>query len=151
MIEISLSLTLICFGYPRDMKLFKIIRHHFSFVGIYPVQNQQKSHFNLMNLFVLILYVQLFISSLTFFLLKAKTINEYVYTLYVCISCLSAFGVFLTTILKKKQIYQLIDKYEEAIERSKEEILDKITQIFNENKTFDLISVFWIWYIFISY
>lgn len=99
------------------MEFFETIRCHFGTLGIYPAQNQPSKQFNLINLSVLFVFLQFFVSSSIFLLFSANTVHEYVYSFYGSITSLSAIAIFLSVILKKDFIFELIDGCESTIQR----------------------------------
>lgn len=118
-LNVNFSSTLNLIGCFEMTKLFKTIRYHFGSLDIHLIQNQKKQYFNLINSFVLFAYVQFLISSIAFLLFNVQTINEYVLSFYACITCFAGISFLLSTMIKRGNIFKLIENCEEAIERSR--------------------------------
>lgn len=114
------------------MKLFHHIRKWFETLGVYPVQWQRKSLWNERNLFVIISLVQMFISSLAYFLYEAKSIGEYADSFFMVFTNVVCVVFFSISIFKMSSIHMLIGEFEQFIEKS--EFMAKLYANKNVNK-----------------
>ena len=103
----------------NTVKLFQSAQIYFIALGICPTKPNQKYAFNMTSFFVLFPMLLIFISTTTFFFLKAETIQEYSDTFYVSSTEFSFIVCFLVNIWKMTTILQLIEKYEEFVRKSK--------------------------------
>lgn len=97
----------------NTIKLFQLTQVYFQI--IYPPKPNQKYSFNVMSFFILLSMIVIFISTATFFLFEAETVEEYSHTFYI--SC-TEFGFavcFLVNVWKMPNILQLIEDYEQYI------------------------------------
>lgn len=101
------------------IKLFHSVQKFNQTLGIHPSRPDQRYSFNFSSAIVLLLIVLTFISSVAYFLYKAKTIEEHVQTFYISLTALCITIDFLTMCWKMTNILQLIEKYEEFIKKSK--------------------------------
>lgn len=109
----------------NTMELFYFVRKCFKNLGVVPIQSEHDSSFNFKNLFVLISLLQMFISSLVYFLLEAKSIGELANSFYMILSCLACVIFFSISIWNISNILKLIGEFELFIEKSKLKISNK--------------------------
>ena len=101
------------------MKIFQTIRESYQILGIYSMQSDRESSvYNSRNLLMILCPLQIFTSSLAYSMFQAKSIGQFADAIFVCWSCVSIELYFWINILKKLQIYALIEKFEEFIEKS---------------------------------
>lgn len=100
------------------IKLFQLTQVYFQILGIYPTKPNQKYSFDVTSVFVLLLMIVLFISTVTFFLLEAETVEEYLHTFYFSSSDFGFILCFLVNVWKMPNILQLIENYEEFTRKS---------------------------------
>lgn len=121
--KISLNLS---FNEARTMKLFIFLRSQFKMLGISPVQNVEMHARNGMHIFFV---AQLAIMGLVYLIVEAKTIPEYVDSLYILSTGVVNVFSFIVVILKMDHIFQLIEQLEKSIEqRTKQAIYDKLNE-----------------------
>lgn len=103
------------------MKLFRWVRKGYCTIGMYPTKSNddQRCSFNLKNLFVLISVVQLFLSSVVFFLFKAEATNDRADSFYMSISHLLGIWHVFIIIWILPQIYDIFGKFERLIDARK--------------------------------
>lgn len=121
------------------MELFRYVRKCYQTLGVYPVQSNQNSRFNLRNLFILMCILQMFTSSLAYFLFEAKLIGEFADSFFMVSSTLNCAFYFLISIFKISNILTLIGEFEQFIEKSKFKTLSrKMSQKLNKFPIFEL-------------
>lgn len=96
----------------KKMKIFQRLQILLGVVGIYP----QQSSFSMNIIMIVILFGILSISSTTFLLHNAKTINEYSESLYVTTSM---YYIFIVTTVFARKIMKLIGDFESVIQKRK--------------------------------
>lgn len=118
----SLSATM-----AEQIKLLKLTQKMYQDMGIYPPQsNQNRRSINWRNIFMLVSFIQLLISSFAFLIDEADSIVDAGTSFYVAITELCCIVYYLINMWKIPKILKLIEHYENFIEKSK----------------FDLISLF---------
>lgn len=112
------------------MKLFRHIRKCFKIQGVYAVQSNRKCLLNPRNLFILFFLLQMFLSSLAYFLYEAKSIGEYADTFFMIFTTVVCVIFFSIGILKMSRIHKLIGEFEEFINKSEFETCSKYYFVF---------------------
>lgn len=102
----------------KTVKLMKSTLKYFETLGIYPLQQNKNYTFNWISISVLSTMIAILISTGTFFLFKAETIDEYSKTFYAVVTELYFLICFISNIWKMKSILQAIEKNEEFIGKS---------------------------------
>lgn len=100
------------------MKLFQYIRDCYQTVGVYPMQSNRNSVFNSKNVFVLMCALEMFTSSLAYFLFEAKSIGEFADSFFMVLSSCVCAVYFSISIFKIAHILELIGGFEQFIEKS---------------------------------
>lgn len=119
--KISLSLS---FNEARTMKLFTYLRLQLETLGISPIKNDHRYVRNGAHLFFV---GHILITALIYFIFEAKTIPEFVDSIYIFITAVTNVFSFVVFILYRSNIFQLIEKLEKAIEqRTQQAIYDKL-------------------------
>lgn len=116
-------------AYP--IKLFLTVRFLFETMGIYSAQSSQKCSLNGKNFVFFAFLIVIVVSSTGFFLFRAQTISEYVFSFYLIITGLSGTIAFLITIWNRANIFEIMEKLENFIEKRKY----SISTIFNGKMT----------------
>lgn len=102
------------------IKLFQYLQTRYQWIGIYPSQqNQTSGSFNLKNSIFIVVFVQMLLASVAFFIFKAEKPFDYGFSFIGIISELAMSVYYPIIIFKMSDILALIEKYEEFIERSK--------------------------------
>lgn len=102
------------------IKLFQSFKKYSKSMGIDLSQSNQKCSFTPINLLILVLFVQMFISSSAFFLFKAKSAYDYGFSFYISVAELLGLTIYLSIIgFKLADVVTLIQKYEDFIGMSK--------------------------------
>lgn len=103
----------------KSVELFKFLQKSYQTIGFYPSQTGQIGcSFNLKNLFILLSILQLFLSSLAFFLFEAHSLFDYGTSFYTSITNLFSLIILAIILWKMTDILMLIEKFEEYIEKS---------------------------------
>lgn len=102
--------------YLRAMKIFKLIRKFFDKLAIYP--SVDKYSLNWKNAVILSLIGQYVATTAAYFLFEAKTFAEYAESLYIVITLLNAFLMFVDMVRNATKIFELIGDFECTIEKS---------------------------------
>lgn len=90
-------------------------------MGVNLSQSKQKATFTPINLFILLLFAQVFTSSGAFLLFKAKSGYDFGLSFYITVTELLVFAVYSLIVgFKLADIGKLIRKYEEIFEMSKQ-------------------------------
>lgn len=100
------------------MKSFEPIRRYFSVLGIDSLQLNQKSAFNVKNVFVLLQLILTASSSFAFILLKAQTFAEYAYGFCMVLTLIIGNFDSLICIWKSEQLFKLMNNFETIIAES---------------------------------
>lgn len=101
------------------IKLFHSLEAYFKWMRIDLPQSKSNpaSAFKPINLPFLLIFVQLFVSSCTFFALEAKSAYDYGFSFYICAAQLQAFTVYVLIVCSKSaDIAALIQSYEDFVE-----------------------------------
>lgn len=101
------------------MELFKSIREHFAIVGISSFHAHQKHLLNAKNVTVTIILGLTFIVKSMYLVHLAETFFEFTAGFYVVSAIVAVTLGFEVFIWKMPSVFQLIDKFEEAINGSK--------------------------------
>lgn len=104
------------------IKLFQSLKKYFKCMRIeLPTDKSiQKCTFKPKNLLFLLIFVHVFLSSITFLLFKAKSAYDYGFSFYISVTEMLAITIYLSIIcFKIGDIVTLIQKNEEFIEMSK--------------------------------
>lgn len=112
----------------HSIKLFQFLLGLYQMLGIYPPQGNEKFRFNKINLLVLFCYAQLCIPMVAFFILKAKSMQEYGATFFAFLTLLVTTIDFLILMWKMPNILNSIRDFEEFIEKSKYQIIFYISK-----------------------
>lgn len=102
----------------KTVKLMKSTLKYFETLGIYPLQQNKNYTFNWISVSVLSTMIAILISTGTFFLFKAETIDEYSKTFYAVVTELYFLICFIANIWKMESILQAIEKNEDFIGKS---------------------------------
>lgn len=102
----------------KSKKLFKSVLNFFQTLGIYPLQQNESYTFNWISLAILLSMIGTCISTATYFLFEAETIDELSIAFYVSVTELNFLVCFVGNIWKMKSILQMIEKNEKFIEKS---------------------------------
>lgn len=103
----------------NTLKLFQLAQVYYKTLGIYPTKPNQKYSFSATSFSILLIMAVDFISTATFFFLKAETTQEYSDSFYVSSSTFNFIICFAINVWKMSNILQLIGKYEEFVQKSK--------------------------------
>lgn len=98
--------------------LFQSIQKYYQLLGIYPTLLNNKCSPNARNLMVLFCYVQYGISALAFFVMEAESVLEYGISFYTYISMLYCVYYFLILYKQMPKILQLIEQFEQFMDKS---------------------------------
>lgn len=101
------------------IKLFQSVQKFNQMTGIYPSQPNQNYSFNWRSVAILLLFTLTFISSIAFIVIEAESIPEYAQSFYICITELCIAMDFIAMCCKMRNVLQLIETYEEFIEKSR--------------------------------
>lgn len=99
------------------IKLFQSLRKYFQILGTYSPELHTNRPFNPRNVFVLICYIQLFVSSLAFSLFEARSVNEYGRNYYGYMTELLFVFIVASQICRMADISKFIENCEEFIAR----------------------------------
>lgn len=102
-----------------QIKLFQSAQKYIRRLGIYPSQPNQSYSFNLKNAFSLSLLILMFIFRIAYFLYEAQTIAEHAQIFYLSVTEMALIVDFVTMCWKIGDILQLIEKFEQFIQKSK--------------------------------
>lgn len=117
------------------MELFRCVRKGYQMIGMYPNQSSgTRCAFNLKNLFILINLVQMFTSSMAFFLFKAENIGDRADSFFMSTTYFLCFCIVPVTIWKLPPIFELFGKFEKFIDARKLNLVAKIRLRFFFNK-----------------
>lgn len=102
-------------------KLFRSVQKCYQTLGVYPFQpeNVRTCVLNRKILLAMFLYVQQCIAAVTFFLIEANSVLDYAVSFYTYISMLFCVYYFIILIRKMPQIIELIEKFQQFMEKSK--------------------------------
>lgn len=103
------------------IQFFQFIRKLYRIVGIRPLKNQNSplGSYNWRNLTVLLLFLILFLACVAYFLYEAHSFTEYGGSFYMSISMLIYIVSLPTIIPKMTDIFVLMDKFGEFVDKSK--------------------------------
>lgn len=104
------------------MELFHSVRRSYQNIGVVPVQSNPNLFLNLTNLFILMCQMQMFTSSLAYFLFEAKSIGKSADSFFMVLSSCVCAIYFLVSIWKISDILELIGEFEQFIAASTFEI-----------------------------
>lgn len=116
----TISITLFVIMANTKIKLFHFLQKIYGQSGIRPSQsNHNFKSLNLKYLFVLFVIIQFSITSLAYFIFKAKSIGQLADSFYMFLSAVA--GVAFLTIMNSKidDIHKLIENFEAFIQKSK--------------------------------
>lgn len=111
----------------KQVKLFNFALKYFETLGLYPLEKDEKYTFNWISLSVALSMIGICISTATYFLFEAETIDESTKTFYVALTELNFLICFVVNIWKMKSILQTIEKNEKFIEKSELTLIGKIS------------------------
>lgn len=103
----------------KQIKLFQSFQKFHQMLGVRLCESNQSYSFNYRSVVILLQIIFNLTSSTAYSLFKAKTIEERVQSVYVSITELSVMITFSTMCRKMTNILQLIQKFEEFIQKSK--------------------------------
>lgn len=101
------------------IKLFPSTQKYYQAIGIFPSQLQPSGQFHWKNLVILCACILCLISIMTYFLFEANSLAELAITFYGCTGLVSAIFYYLTNIFQRENIFELIQKFENFIEKRK--------------------------------
>lgn len=104
------------------MKIFQLIQKTFEASGIRRAQAHKKHPFNKKNSTIYLFLIQFTISVHLFLIFQAETFREYADSFFMCMSTIFVFVCFMVTLWKQKNIFDLIDDFEDIIERRRMKI-----------------------------
>lgn len=101
------------------IKLFQSAQSYYQAIGIFPSQLQPTGHVNWKNFVIISACILCFISISTYFLFEANSLTELAITFYGCTGLVSGISYYLTNIYQRENIFKLIGKFEDFIEKRK--------------------------------
>lgn len=101
------------------IRLFRTLLEYNRTMGIYSHQSNQKWPLNSMNWIFVIAFAKLFITTLAFFLFKAKSAVEYSWSFYIFTTETTTISYYLVQIFQITNTMALIEKFEIFIQESK--------------------------------
>lgn len=101
------------------IKLFSYIRNSFERVGINPPKTNQNQLISSKNVFFLIYNTQIFISMVISCVTSATSFFELALSFYLCTTTFVITLLYVLSILHCVNIHDLIENYEQFIEKSK--------------------------------
>lgn len=103
----------------NSIKLFQFLQKSYKTLGICPSQDHEGLAFNTRNVIFLFCYAQMFLSVLAFFIFKADTMLEYGNSFFMFETQFYIAMDFLVLMWRITNILELIEEFEEFIEKSK--------------------------------
>lgn len=106
------------------VQFFQLIQKMYGIVGIHPLQTQnvQFSSVNWRNFSALLSFVILFFASTAYLFTEAESFVEYSQSFYVSSALVGFFTGMSVTVSKMANVFILIEKFGEFVEKSKKKI-----------------------------
>lgn len=118
--SLLLYVKVACLVMADPIKLFQFIRNFYQKIGMNKNRGSpRRILFNLKNVLIILAMLQMFIATSSYFLFKAKRLDEMGLTFYVSNTLLAAISYFVLNIYHNENILVLMEKYDELINRSK--------------------------------
>lgn len=111
------------------MKLFLLLKQHFSILGIHLDQDHQKSSINRRIFLILLIHAHFIGSSIGFLLFESNSILEFADCFYIINTALASAIILLSNISKMHSIFELINTLETIIENSKFELIKLLSKV----------------------
>lgn len=99
-----------------NMIIFREIKKSLVFCGVESPQSEKINRFNLRNLMILIFFLVSAVIMSMFIIREDGTMAEYSSAIYGCLSSTIAIIILLIFVWKTKELYKLINNFEESIE-----------------------------------
>lgn len=117
------------------IKLFQSLKSYFKGMSIDLSQSNPKPTFKPINFLFLLIFVQVFLSSCTFFLFKSSSAYDYGFSFYICAAQLLVMTIYLSIVCSKiADIAALIRAFEDFIEMRKQTHNSNSKQIISNNQ-----------------
>lgn len=110
------------------MKIFQSTQKNYLFLGISPIQSNQKHLFNARNTAFSIMFKTSVSFCFVYLIHVARTFGEYLQCAYIMLALMSGTCAFITIIWKMAKLFEFIDSLEEIVNKS-ECRLDKKRQL----------------------
>lgn len=100
------------------MKIFQTTIKHYKWLGVSAPQKFEKNQqINFKIVFALFFYFQNVASIIAYFLIKAKSFEEYIDSFFFILFALSLFIILLIIIWNKDRLFKLFDKLQKAMDK----------------------------------
>lgn len=103
----------------KSVKLFQSVRKSYETMGIYSSKSNRFSTFNWKIFLIALFIILMLISVVSFFIFKAKSIQDIGISCHLCLSEITTLNNFLLTVWHVPKIFNLIKHCEKFIENSK--------------------------------